>query len=79
MENTIGATARQIIRQRGVTQKWVAERMNGINPAVSMDRSKISATLAGERKMTGDELLAFCKALEINPDVFLSANADHPA
>lgn len=44
--------------------------MNSINPSLDMDRSKFSAIITGNRKMTGDELLAFCMALEISPDVF---------
>ena len=35
-----------------------------------MDKNKISGIVAGSRKMTGDELLAFCMALEVSPDIF---------
>ena len=66
----ISDTAKKILKEQGRTQRWVAERMNNINPTLEMDRSKFSAIITGNRKMTGDELLAFCMALEISPDVF---------
>lgn len=66
----ISDTAKKILKEQGRTQRWVAERMNDINPTLEMDRSKFSAIITGNRKMTGDELLAFCMALEISPDVF---------
>ena len=66
----ISDAARKILKEQGRTERWVAERMNNINPTLEMDRSKFSAIITGNRKMTGDELLAFCMALEISPDVF---------
>ena len=66
----ISDTAKKILKEQGRTQRWVAERMNDINPTLEMDRSKFSAIITGNRKMTGDELLAFCMASEISPDVF---------
>ena len=73
MNNTLTSiqdTVRKTIKKQGRTQKWVTEKMNSINPSLDMDRSKFSAIITGNRKMTGDELLAFCMALEISPDVF---------
>ena len=67
---SIPDTVRKTIQKQGRTQKWVTEKMNSINPSLDMDRSKFSAIITGNRKMTGDELLAFCMALEISPDVF---------
>lgn len=67
---SIPETVRKTIKEQGRTQKWVTEKMNSINPHLDMDRSKFSAIITGNRKMTGDELLAFCMALEISPDVF---------
>ena len=67
---SIPDTVRKTIKEQGRTQKWVTEKMNSINPSLDMDRSKFSAIITGNRKMTGDELLAFCMALEISPDVF---------
>ena len=67
---SIPDTVKKTIKKQGRTQKWVTEKMNSINPSLDMDRSKFSAIITGNRKMTGDELLAFCMALEISPDVF---------
>ena len=67
---SIPDTVRKTIKKQGRTQKWVTEKMNSINPSLDMDRSNFSAIITGNRKMTGDELLAFCMALEISPDVF---------
>ena len=61
---------KRIIQEQGRTQKWVIEKMNSINPSLEMDKNKFSAIVNGNRKMSGDELLAFCMALEISPDVF---------
>ncbi len=46
-------------------------KMNLQEPKVDMDRKKFSAIITGKRKMSGDELLVFCKALEVTPDEFL--------
>lgn len=61
-----------LLTEKGITQKWTSMRMNEINPELKMDSSKMSAIITGNRKMTGDELIAFCKALKIAPDVFLN-------
>ena len=66
----ISDTAKKILKEQGRAQRWVVERMNDINPTLEMNRSKFSAIITGNRKMIGDELLAFCMALEISPDVF---------
>ena len=68
---TVAETAKNILEEQGRTQTWVVKRMNEINPELSMDSMKLSTTLLGKRKMSGDELIAFCKALEVNPDIFL--------
>lgn len=67
---TISETTKKVLKEQGRTQRWVAEKMNDINPSLEMDRTKFSAIVTGNRKMTGDELLAFCMALEISPDIF---------
>ena len=46
--------------------------MNEIDPTLGMDRCKMSAIINETRKMTGDELLAFCMALKISLDEFVS-------
>lgn len=64
----------KIINDRGVTQTWVAQKMNEANPSLKMDSTKFSAIVNETRKMSGDELLAFCLALGINPDIFIKAD-----
>lgn len=70
----VSDTVKELILQRGVTQAWVVERMNLLCPSIHMDRVKFSAVVCGTRKMSADELLAFCKALEQSPDVFIKAS-----
>lgn len=70
-------TVRRIIISQGRTQTWVAEKMNEVNPNIKMDLVKFNSIMTGRRKMSGDELLAFCMAMEITPDEFLSP--EHPA
>lgn len=67
----ISRTVKRILDEQGRTQKWVVQKMNLQEPGIDMDRSKFSAIITGKRKMSGDELLVFCKALEITPDEFL--------
>lgn len=75
----IASTIKKVINQKGTTQSWVIKRMNSINPDLHMNRSKFSAIVRGNRKMTGDELIAFCKAAEIDPDIFLEPKDEKPA
>lgn len=56
------------IDDSGRTQVWVANKINAINPSLNMDKSKLSAALNGKRKISGDEFIALCKALEISLD-----------
>lgn len=67
---TVSDTVKRILNEQGRTQTWVVQRMNKQVPRI-MDRTKFSAIVNGKRKMSGDELLIFCKALEVNPDEFL--------
>lgn len=64
-------TVRRLLDEQGRTQVWVIQKMNSQAPGIDMDRCKFSAIITGKRRMSGDELLAFCKALEVNPDEFL--------
>lgn len=68
---SVSVTVKKIISDSGRTQSWVVARMNQIDPGINMNRSKLSAIVCGIRKMTGEELLAFCKATGANPDLFL--------
>lgn len=69
---SINAQVKRIIEDRGVTQKWVIERMNSVHPEALMDRNKMSAVINEKRKMSCDEFLAFCMALEVSPDLFMA-------
>lgn len=68
---SVSEKVRAIIESQGRTQTWIVARINQLMPEIKMDRSKFSAIIRGNRKMSADELLAFCRALEISPDVFL--------
>lgn len=74
---------RNIVASKGLRQKWIVERMNAVNPSLNMTRNKLSAITRGHRRMTGDEFLAFCQSVEINPDIFLltdeTSNENRPA
>lgn len=67
---------RNIIKNRGLRQIWVVEQMNRIDPALNMSKAKFSAIVCGGRRMTADELVAFCVATETNPDYFRNATQD---
>ena len=58
------------LKENGRTQTWTINKMNEINPKLKMDRSKMSAIINDNRKMTAEELLAFSMALKISPDIF---------
>lgn len=68
---SIPETIRKVLDEEGRTQVWAVKEMNKIDPQLKIDRVKFSAIVCGIRRMTGDELLAFCKAFKISPDVFL--------
>lgn len=67
-------TVKRLLEEQGRTQIWVINRMNEINPRLNMEKSKFSALINGKRKMSGDELIAFCQALEVTPDEFTKNN-----
>lgn len=73
---SVTETVRRIISEQGRTQTWVARKMNEMNPTIGMDTSKFNAIVTGKRKMSSDELLAFCMATEITPDEFLREPPD---
>lgn len=69
-------TVRDIIKDRGLRQIWVVEQMNRIDPTLNMNKAKFSAIVCGGRRMTADELVAFCVATETNPNYFRDAAQD---
>lgn len=55
------------ITEEGRTQTWVVEKMNAINPKLNMSRTKFNRIVtAGDRKLSGNELVALCKVLDLN-------------
>ena len=59
---------KNIIDDSGRTQVWVINKINAINPSLNMDKNKLSSSLNGKRKISGDEFIALCTALAINHD-----------
>lgn len=70
---------RGIIENRGLRQVWIVDQMNRIDPNLGMSKAKLSSIVCGGRKMTGDELIAFCLATNTNPDYFCVAAAQDSA
>lgn len=64
---------RSLVKNKGLRQVWVVEQMNRVAPDLNMSKAKFSAIVCGDRKMTGDELIAFCVATGTNPDYFCTA------
>lgn len=67
---SVESMVKELIDSRGLRQIWLVGQMNRIMPDVNMNPNKLSAIVCGNRKMTGDEFLAFCKATETSPDYF---------
>ncbi len=67
---------RNIVKSRGLRQIWVVERMNRVDPTLKMSKAKFSAIVCGGRRMTADELIAFCVATETNPNYFRDVARD---
>lgn len=53
----------EIVEQRGIKQIYIAEK-------TGMSQDVISKILRCERKISAEEFLLICEALDINPDVF---------
>lgn len=73
---SVGQTVRNIVKSRGLRQIWVVERMNRVDPTLKMSKAKFSAIVCGGRRMTADELIAFCVATETNPNYFRDVAQD---
>jgi len=50
----------------GLTQKTVADKAN-------IPYSSFNAMMNGKRRIYADEFRAICKALDVNPDIFILA------
>lgn len=69
---SVADTMKYIMKEGGHTHAWTIDRMNAINNNIHMTQSKFSATINNKRRLLGDELIAFCQATKINPDVFMN-------
>ena len=59
------------IIEQGRTQAWVVEKMNEINPKLNMNRVKFNRIVtAGDRKLSGNELVTLCKILDLDLEDF---------
>lgn len=67
---------KKLIKDKGLRQSWIVEQMNRVDPTLSLNSKKFSAIVCGRRKMTGDELIAFCMATDTNPNYFRDAAQD---
>lgn len=67
---------KNLVRDRGLRQTWIVEQMNSIAPELNMSKTKFSAIICGGRKMSGDELIAFCVATGTDPNYFCEAAQD---
>lgn len=74
---SVNEAIKSIIEETGRTQTWVAAKVNSINPEINMDVKKLNASLNGKRKISGDEFIAVCKALEVNPDSIADKVTSH--
>ena len=62
---------KQTISDQGRTQAWVVDAMNAINPVLNMNRVKFNRIVtAGERKLSGNELVVLCSILDLSLEDF---------
>lgn len=62
---------REEINRKGVTQTWVVNQMNSLDISLNMTCAKLSAALAGKRKLAGEEFIAICRVLGLDAGVFI--------
>ena len=74
----ISRAVQEILERNGSTQAWAIRQMNRINPSLEMTRNKLSTIICGSRKMTADELLAFCKATGTTLEFFYQDKEEEP-
>lgn len=61
----IGLLIKEYLNNTGRMQKYVSEKA-GINP------QHLTQSLNGKRKLSVEEYVAICKALDVGPETFLS-------
>ena len=62
---------REEIGKKGVTQTWVVNQVNSLDISLNMTCAKLSAVLAGKRKLAGEEFIAICRVLGLDAGVFI--------
>ena len=72
---SVGEIIKKALAEEGRSQVWIIDRMNEIDQNLKMDRTKFSSIVTDHRKLSADEMLAFCKALEISPDIFVEQSS----
>lgn len=72
---SVGEIIKNVLAEEGRSQVWIIDRMNEIDGKLKMDRTKFSSIVTDHRRMSAEEMLAFCKALEISPDIFIERSA----
>lgn len=69
----VNAAVKRFIEERGVTQKWLINKMNSVSPELDMNKQKMSAIMTNRRRLNCDEFLAICKVFEVSPDIFVQS------
>lgn len=57
----------QYLEEQGIKQSWLAQK-------TGLTDNMISGILNGKRKMTADEFVRICKAIEKTPNDFMEAD-----
>ena len=71
----VGKIVGSIIYEKGMTQTSVTRNMIKLMPELrgKFNTNKMNAIIKGRRKMTCDELIAFCIVMNVDPAAFLFA------
>lgn len=71
----VGKIVGSIIYEKGMTQTSVTRNMIKLMPELrgKFNTNKMNAIIKGRRKMTCDELIAFCVVMNVDPAAFLVA------
>jgi plasmid maintenance system antidote protein VapI len=73
---------KHFVRDSGRSMRWICRQiaLNATAETAGFTDKKLSSSLLGKRSISAGELLAICKALGINPNIFLNTenetNAD---
>ncbi len=72
----INEKMKEVIRSEGRTQRWIVEEMNKADPELNISDATFSAAMKGRRKVTAKEMIAFCKAVNKSPEIFIEAHGN---